>query len=58
MGDTASGKSPVIHWAWIILFISFINLFVNYGIRLGYSVVLPEMIRTLGFSKAASRRYL
>ncbi len=51
MGDTASGKSPVIHWAWIILFISFINLFVNYGIRLGYSVVLPEMIRTLGFSR-------
>lgn len=51
MGNTASGKSPVIHWAWIILFISFINLFVNYGIRLGYSVVLPEMIRTLGFSR-------
>lgn len=51
MGDNVSGKSPVIHWAWIILFISFINLFVNYGIRLGYSVVLPEMIRTLGFSR-------
>jgi len=51
MDDNTSGKSQVIHWAWIILFISFINLFVNYGIRLGYSVVLPEMIRTLGFSR-------
>jgi sugar phosphate permease len=51
MRESASAECPVIHWAWIILFISFINLFVNYGIRLGYSVVLPEMIRTLGFSR-------
>ena len=35
----------------IIIVICFINLFVNYGIRLGYSVVLPEMIRTLGFTR-------
>lgn len=51
MGYTTSGKSPAIHWAWIILAVCFVNLFVNYGIRLGYSVVLPEMIRTLGFSR-------
>lgn len=51
MGDGTSGRSPVIHWAWIILAVCFVNLFVNYGIRLGYSVVLPEMIRTLGFSR-------
>jgi sugar phosphate permease len=51
MGDTASGKGPVMHWAWVILAVCFVNLFVNYGIRLGYGVVLPEMIRTLGFSR-------
>ena len=51
MGGNTSDRRPVIHWAWVILFICFINLFVNYGIRLGYSVVLPEMIRTLGFSR-------
>ena len=41
------------HWAWIIFGICWINLFVNYSARLGYSVILPEMIRTLGFSRAA-----
>jgi sugar phosphate permease len=41
------------HWAWIIFGICWINLFVNYSARLGYSVILPEMIRTLGFGRAA-----
>lgn len=40
-----------IHWAWIILSVCFINVFINYSIRLGYSVVLPEMIRDLGLSR-------
>ena len=31
----------------------FVNLFINYSVRLGYGVVLPEMIRTLGFGRAA-----
>ena len=39
------------HWAWIILGICFVDLFVNYSVRLGYGVVLPEMIRTLGFGR-------
>jgi len=51
MGGSASDKNPAIHWAWIILAVCFVNLFVNYGIRLGYGVVLPEMIRTLGLSR-------
>lgn len=51
MKSNASGENQAIHWAWVILVICFINLFVNYGIRLGYSVVLPEMIRTLGFTR-------
>ena len=42
----------VIHWAWIILGICFVNLFVNYTVRLGYGVILPEMIRTIGFGRA------
>jgi sugar phosphate permease len=40
-----------IHWAWIILATCFVNLFINYSVRLGYSVVLPEMIADLGFSR-------
>jgi len=42
-----------LHWAWVILAICFADLFVNYSIRLGYGVVLPEMIRDLGFGRAA-----
>ena len=45
-------KDPAIHWAWLILGICFVNLFVNYSVRLGYGVVLPEMIRTLDFGRA------
>ena len=41
------------HWAWVILATCFVNLFINYSIRLGYGVVLPEMIRSLGFGRAA-----
>jgi sugar phosphate permease len=37
----------------MILGICFVNLFINYSVRLGYGVVLPEMIRTLGFGRAA-----
>ncbi|MBW2408769.1 MAG: MFS transporter, partial [Deltaproteobacteria bacterium] len=46
-------KNHCIHWAWIILITCFFNLFINYSIRLGYAVVLPEMIRDLGFSRTA-----
>lgn len=45
-------KAPV-HWAWVVLAICFVNLFVNYSVRLGYGVVLPEMIRDLGLSRTA-----
>jgi sugar phosphate permease len=41
------------HWAWIILATCFVNLFINYSVRLGYGVALPEMIHTLGFGRAA-----
>ena len=47
---TESGR---FHWAWIILGTCFVNLFINYSVRLGYSVVLPEMIEDLGFSRTA-----
>jgi MFS family permease len=45
------GSAGLIHYAWIILALCFVNLFINYGIRLGYSVVLPEMIRTVGVTR-------
>jgi sugar phosphate permease len=40
-----------IHWAWYILGASFLTTVVSYGIRLGYGVILPEMIRSLDISK-------
>ncbi|HID61690.1 MAG TPA: MFS transporter [Anaerolineae bacterium] len=39
------------HWAWVILAVCFIDLFVNYSIRLGFGVVLPEMIRSLRLNR-------
>ena len=41
------------HWAWVILSTCFFSLFINYSVRLGYGVVLPEMIRTLSFGRTA-----
>jgi sugar phosphate permease len=46
-----ASKSQGLHWAWIILAVCFVNLFINYGIRLGYGVILPEMIRTMGITR-------
>ena len=42
----------LIHWAWIILATCFVDIFINYSVRLGFSVILPEMIRELDFSRA------
>ncbi len=52
-GGQLLGTKGSIHWAWIILATCFVNLFVNYSVRLGYGVVLPEMIRDLGLSRTA-----
>jgi len=46
-------KTNHIHWAWVILGTCFANLFINYSVRLGYGVILPEMIRDLGLSRTA-----
>jgi len=46
-------KRSGFHWAWVILGLCFLNVFTNYSIRLGYGVVLPEMIRDLNFGRAA-----
>jgi sugar phosphate permease len=37
----------------VILIICFADLFINYSVRLGYGVVLPEMIRNLGFGRTS-----
>ncbi|MFO7740556.1 MAG: MFS transporter [Desulfatiglandaceae bacterium] len=42
-----------IHRAWIILGTCFVNLFINYSVRLGYGVALPEMVGDLGLSRTA-----
>jgi sugar phosphate permease len=39
------------HWAWVILATVFVDLFISYSVRIGYGVVLPEMISNLGFSR-------
>jgi len=39
------------HWAWVILATVFVDLFINYSVRIGYGVVLPEMISSLGFTR-------
>ena len=41
------------NWAWVILATCFFDLFINYSVRLGYGVVLPEMITNLGFNRTA-----
>jgi sugar phosphate permease len=41
------------HWSWLIVGISFGNFVINYSIRLGYGVALPEMISDLGFDRTA-----
>jgi sugar phosphate permease len=43
-------KKPF-HWAWVIAATVFVDLFINYSVRIGYGVVLPEMIGNLGFSR-------
>jgi len=47
------GRNGALHWAWIVLATCFVNLFINYSIRLGYTVVLPEIIKDLHFSRTA-----
>ena len=47
-------KGRRLHWAWIVLAVCFFNIFINYSIRLGYSLVLPEMIGDLGISRTDS----
>jgi len=46
-------KERSVHWAWVILGVCFLDLFVNYAVRLGYGVVLPEMLRDLALSRTA-----
>ena len=48
------GNRGPVHWAWVILGTCFISLFVNYSIRLGYGIILPEMIEALGFTRTAA----
>lgn len=50
----AGRENRLFHWAWVVLAICFLDLFINYSVRLGYGVILPEMIRDLGFTRTAA----
>jgi sugar phosphate permease len=41
-----------IHWAWLVLTASFATVFIHYNIRLGYGILMPEMIQSLQITKA------
>lgn len=41
-----------IHWAWFIFAASFYTTFTYFSIRMGYSILMPEMILTLKITKA------
>jgi len=42
-----------LHRAWIVLALCFVTLFINYSVRLGYGVVMPEMLKALNLGRAA-----
>ena len=44
--------TPRIHWAWFVLAASFATVFIHYSIRLGYGILMPEMILSLKITKA------
>jgi sugar phosphate permease len=41
-----------IHWAWVILSVSFLTVFTTYSIRLSYGILMPEMIGALQIRNA------
>ena len=41
------------HWAWIILAVCFADVFINFAARLGYGVVLPQMLEPLRLSRTS-----
>jgi sugar phosphate permease len=41
-----------IHWAWVILIVSFVTIFTNHSIRASYGILMPEMIVALKITKA------
>ena len=51
MKDRIAPPRTAIHFAWIVLAVLFFDLFVNYSVRLGYGVILPEMIRSLNLNR-------
>jgi sugar phosphate permease len=42
-----------IHWPRLILLSSLATLFMHYSIRLGYGILMPEMILSLKIAKAS-----
>jgi len=40
-----------LHWGWLILASCFLTVFTYFSIRMSYSILMPEMILSLGISK-------
>jgi sugar phosphate permease len=45
--------APGPHYSWIVLAVCFFNLFFGFGAFASYSIIMPEMIRTLGFTRSS-----
>jgi sugar phosphate permease len=41
-----------IHWAWLVVTASFATVLIHYSVRLGYGILMPEMILSLNITKA------
>jgi sugar phosphate permease len=46
----ARNATPL-HYSWIVLTVCFFNLFFGFAAFASYSIILPEMIRALGFTR-------
>lgn len=51
-GARALAAGTRLHYAWVVLAVCFLNLVFGFGAFASYSVILPEMIRTLGFTRS------
>ncbi|HDR13962.1 MAG TPA: MFS transporter, partial [Desulfobacteraceae bacterium] len=45
--------ASLLHRAWIVLALCFATIFINHSVRLGYGVIMPEMLKVLNLGRAA-----
>jgi sugar phosphate permease len=57
-GKDRAGADPRLHYSWIVLSLCFLNLFLGFGAFASFSIVLPEMMRDLVFSRGVGANIL